>query len=878
MEFIDHTGHIFSLTSYSSYPTGYEYKEFDYVFNVEDESAKRLSIGNYYVRPIRVYLHDMPELINISLDSSVFKLISSQKVQELLSESKELTFEIDEEDADTITSRLIKDDLIFIESDNEIITYFYVICYSEEEAYWRTNILIHCQYADEEGSYDEYCPISVGAAFVDENEPLIINGRNMGIDLPKDILKAVWGVNPFAATANEQIYNDKIKEYLLNYMTLRGECGNTRQAVNALKWFGWTDDLKLVKLVKTDNDIITQYIRDAINNPNDLLERFKHFKTTGLYSIFIDELRDTGVSQEQTFDDTRRFWGEGKPILENLFTKMTYESYDENDIKFWRPYFQHLFVEVEIKLAALRYFYKKYFLPMHSAVMSASISHQVHMNDLKLTSNSFVKITEEPVLLEKTRGTQKVTFPKEKIIYMFNQEAYVDDNFNQFTNYISDAETLNDDIYYINDNLVRIPILFESDTNYFNCKLVLERLDNLLMYESSFSFYQTEESQYDSLIIYPRAINNRNLANYWMDKSYVLHLNVNGVWYDYNFEIKFPELHLETGSLSYQYREDLFKQINKITEDEVDFNSFMYLPYLIDVNNINFPQNVIDYINDDQLNKFLKMYQEHPSIVSQETGGRVADKYYNQVHYYKLIEKNTGKQLPFVEYEETVDPFGNVSYDQVQSEIVDLYKVFFNEADGSVKDKYLNVINANAFIHYDFYLMHDDPNIKSYEGILSEEELREWQPSWYIVLISKETVDKRGSNDDLIHPEFPFSQLDSYRIEYFASDTKWLINRMIYNASNGVKHFKKDDIICGTVNNIELPFILEAGSKWVISPFSLGMSTISDVTSTTNAFLMSLSDGTSGYEPGYYKVTARFSLDGQIQYQRELYTSILVEN
>ena len=68
MEFIDNTGHIFSLTSFDSYPTGYEYETFDYVFYLEDEYVRRLSVNNFYIKPIRALLHkDSGNLSSLSI-------------------------------------------------------------------------------------------------------------------------------------------------------------------------------------------------------------------------------------------------------------------------------------------------------------------------------------------------------------------------------------------------------------------------------------------------------------------------------------------------------------------------------------------------------------------------------------------------------------------------------------------------------------------------------------------------------------------------------------------------------------------------------------------------------------------------------------------
>ena len=52
MEFVDNTGHIFSLPSYNEKPIGYEYEEYSYVFWIDANNTSKLSVNNYYSKPI----------------------------------------------------------------------------------------------------------------------------------------------------------------------------------------------------------------------------------------------------------------------------------------------------------------------------------------------------------------------------------------------------------------------------------------------------------------------------------------------------------------------------------------------------------------------------------------------------------------------------------------------------------------------------------------------------------------------------------------------------------------------------------------------------------------------------------------------------------
>ena len=148
---------------------------------------------------------------------------------------------------------------------------FYVFAYSENPETWLSNILIKT-------NNKEYCPITVAATFEDEIEQLIINGKNIGVSLPKDIIKAVYQSPYYTDTIDENMYNTKLKEYLINHMVIKSECGNYRSAIASLKWFGWGDKISLSKLIQTDNKFVEQFIHDYFDIKTDVTDAFKLFK------------------------------------------------------------------------------------------------------------------------------------------------------------------------------------------------------------------------------------------------------------------------------------------------------------------------------------------------------------------------------------------------------------------------------------------------------------------------------------------------------------------------------------------------------------------------------------------------------------------------
>ena len=71
MDFLDRTGHIFSLASYSDYPVGYEYQINDYIFWINNSKSYKLSIDTYYFKAIKLLLPLEGDINSYSLTISL---------------------------------------------------------------------------------------------------------------------------------------------------------------------------------------------------------------------------------------------------------------------------------------------------------------------------------------------------------------------------------------------------------------------------------------------------------------------------------------------------------------------------------------------------------------------------------------------------------------------------------------------------------------------------------------------------------------------------------------------------------------------------------------------------------------------------------------
>lgn len=323
----------------------------------------------------------------------------------------------------------------------------------------------------------KYTQITVGCTFIDECEELIINGKNLGINLPKDIIKAIYQSSFYNKYANEELFKTKMKELLLNYMSIKGECGNFKSIINSLKWFGWADKVEISKLLKTDNEFQNQFILDYFDITNDLKETYKYFTTTNLISLSVKGNQETGKYDEQFFNKNHDFIGEGKPLLEDLFDKTVYTEHDS--IKFYKPYYDFMYNELALKLDCLAYYYQRYFLPIHLKINKASIEYKVYANTVKHTAVAFEKRIEKPIFTH--INSDQIYFSDNKIVndventtfhevLFYKSIHYIDNKFNEFSNY-SESTT---DNFVENENGEYV---FNSVTNKY-IKLSVLKLFN----------------------------------------------------------------------------------------------------------------------------------------------------------------------------------------------------------------------------------------------------------------------------------------------------------------------------------------------------------------------------------------------------------------
>ena len=125
---------------------------------------------------------------------------------------------------------------------------------------------------------------------------------------------------------------------------------------------------------------------------------------------------------------------------------------------------------------------------------------------------------------------------------------------------------------------------------------------NLLDRDNKFVFYQDGDTYYRNLILIPRLLNTKDID--WLNTDFRISVLLNNTWFTYDFRVKIPDLYLEFGRLKYRYfvQNDftLFNQVDKITDNDIKFNVFMYQPDLITINSLFMKENT-----DTEVQTFL---------------------------------------------------------------------------------------------------------------------------------------------------------------------------------------------------------------------------------------------------------------------------------
>ena len=237
-----------------------------YVFWFEKEQSTNL----LYIRKICI-LSNKSTLKCAIEDNDIFQLIDVNKIADI----KDITVhyksykDIQEMISATYTSQgtPYKDFYIHM---------VYVLGHSASAGEYKCNVTIDDQV------------ISVGADFYNENETLGINVANMGLDIPKDVQRAIYESNLREDSVDNILLNRKFKELLIQYMDIIANKGSYNSLLNSLSWFEYGDLVKIYDYWKHgDIDREMMYREDlkqiVDTKIREMLSTFQKTTYIGLY-------------------------------------------------------------------------------------------------------------------------------------------------------------------------------------------------------------------------------------------------------------------------------------------------------------------------------------------------------------------------------------------------------------------------------------------------------------------------------------------------------------------------------------------------------------------------------------------------------------------
>ena len=823
MEFIDNTGHIFSLQSYDT-DLGWEYTDTEYIFWINGCTGTEIPVSSYNILQIVPYigtgntigvngtniLLDNIKSINITCYSNIFKLkgYNSNNFN-----SDVLEFDMTTDDVMSKATSIIYNKKDLIKSDTELLAPFFVVCRSDSEGTFMTNILIEIIYTTEDNKeMSVYTVIRTGGVFTDESEKLKINANNFGIELPKNILSAVYESNIVDSTENFDVslYNEKLKEYLMNRISISGEIGNYNSMRNALAWFGWSEKLEMYKLLKTDNKLVEQYVRDSFDIKDDILNSFKRFRNVSLLSfklkendILYKEINNSNdkcvVHEPQNWDTDTDFNGEGIPEMEDLFSKYILSNIgsDKSEIEYYEPYYMYNMSIIILKLYFFKYYYKKYFCPVHTDVLTASVERKEIISDIKITQKSGTSICDGALLCQDecivdifNCSSYDISDIKKTVLYFEGTQHYIDRDFIEFSIYnkkeyynniydtsstdnIDKTDDINikKQIYEVHEACVVIPVRFWSsiteknnyastgniNTSYiYKTEIIISKYrKNTDKYEEVYlcskSFVQQTDNIFENIILIPKLITKfkNEGIQWWTEGEYRIDICCNGRWFSQVFTIELPELTVETGYLEYKYDQMFSPAIYNVLNDEVIYNdkagTIMWEPSLVGITNSNYISDISKWkelntkTNDNNYCQLASLYKKDNLVnkykdIFNIPSVDIAPEYYNLVFYIDWKFYNEGDK-------EMITKF-YLENEEMRKQMIKTDTTYFNFMFMLFYIGYM--ANNKSFIYNNYYVYNyvytGQLNFDNYFMIDEEYYNKYNEKKYYEVYISRFTI------------------------------------------------------------------------------------------------------------------------------------------
>ena len=199
----------------------------------------------------------------------------------------------------------------------------------------------------------------VGADFYEENESLIIELINRGVEIPSIIQKAFYTSNYHEDNVDNILMNRKRKELLSNSCDIINNKGSLKSIYKSLQWFEYGD---LVTLYELWSRMESGQVVYSEKKMSDFLE--------GNFSDYADRMTKT------TFLSISLAL---KSIIKDEYDEDMNPRVQEMIYKWARE-------DMALKISLLGNFYQTYFMPIHMSLNKASVDDMVFTRTNKISS------------------------------------------------------------------------------------------------------------------------------------------------------------------------------------------------------------------------------------------------------------------------------------------------------------------------------------------------------------------------------------------------------------------------------------------------------------------------------------------------------------
>lgn len=307
-------------------------------------------VNLFYTKPICFISRE--QTLNVSIqDNEIFKLLDTSKI---LNTSTELINDIDYYNLEKLISKTNELTLTGTPYLTFYVYIFYIIGSAQLPGEYIENIDINGE------------KFTIGADFYAEEESLYINLSNNGIEIPRDIQRAIYCTNVHEDKYDNITLNRKWKELLSNYWDICANKGSYKSLINSLKWFEYGDLIKLGEVWKHIDRGEERYSQKDIQSilSDKYLNSLEGFaKTTYLSLTCALEKICKDSNGEIIYDD------EKNPILENISSIWSIQ-------------------DLSLKLSLLGNFFETYFMPIHLDLIHSTIEDVIYTNTFKTLTGS----------------------------------------------------------------------------------------------------------------------------------------------------------------------------------------------------------------------------------------------------------------------------------------------------------------------------------------------------------------------------------------------------------------------------------------------------------------------------------------------------------